>query len=88
MAIVRLALSLWKACLASTGLVSINPLEMSQCECTLWNKDCTINRCTAVSIYVTIGVFIGSIAGFFGGWVDILIVRGIEIFMSIPSFVF
>ena len=39
----------------------------------------------AVSIYVTIGVFIGSIAGFFGGWVDILIVRGIEIFMSIPS---
>lgn len=39
----------------------------------------------AVSIYVSIGVFIGSIAGFFGGWVDILVVRFIEIFMSIPS---
>ena len=39
----------------------------------------------AVSIYVTIGVFIGSMAGFFGGIVDLLVVRFIEIFMSIPS---
>ena len=39
----------------------------------------------AVSIYVTIGVLIGSTAGFFGGWIDIFIVRFIEIFMSIPS---
>ena len=39
----------------------------------------------AVSIYVTIGVIIGATAGFFGGWVDILVVRFIEIFMSIPS---
>ena len=39
----------------------------------------------AVSIYVSIGVVIGSTAGFFGGWTDILIVRFIEIFMSIPS---
>ena len=39
----------------------------------------------AVSIYVTIGVIIGATAGFFGGWVDILVVRFIEIFMSIPG---
>ena len=39
----------------------------------------------AVSIYVTIGVIIGSMAGFFGGLVDLLVVRFIEIFMSIPS---
>ena len=39
----------------------------------------------AVSIYVTIGVFIGSMAGFFGGVVDLVVVRFIEIFMSIPS---
>ena len=39
----------------------------------------------AVSIYVCIGVAIGAIAGFFGGWLDIIIVRIIEIFMSIPS---
>jgi peptide/nickel transport system permease protein len=39
----------------------------------------------AVSIYITIGVIIGATAGFFGGWIDIFIVRFIEIFMSIPS---
>lgn len=39
----------------------------------------------AVSIYVTIGVFVGSMAGFFGGVIDLLVVRFIEIFMSIPS---
>lgn len=39
----------------------------------------------AVSIYVTIGVFVGSMAGFFGGIIDLLVVRFIEIFMSVPS---
>ena len=39
----------------------------------------------AVSIYVTIGVIIGSLAGFFGGIVDLIVVRFIEIFMSIPG---
>jgi peptide/nickel transport system permease protein len=39
----------------------------------------------AVSIYVTIGVTIGSIAGFYGGIIDLAVVRFIEIFMSIPS---
>ena len=39
----------------------------------------------AVSIYVSIGIFVGSMAGFFGGFVDLAVVRFIEIFMSIPS---
>ncbi|MEC8278556.1 MAG: ABC transporter permease, partial [Myxococcota bacterium] len=41
----------------------------------------------AVSIYVAIGIVIGSIAGFFGGIVDLLIVRMIEIFMAVPRLI-
>ena len=33
-----------------------------------------------------IGVVIGSIAGYFGGWTDILIMRLIEVLQSIPAF--
>jgi len=40
----------------------------------------------AVSIYVTIGIILGSLAGFFGGRVDIGIQRIIEITMALPTF--
>jgi peptide/nickel transport system permease protein len=40
----------------------------------------------AVSIYVTIGVILGSLAGFFGGAIDIWIQRIIEITMALPTF--
>ncbi len=40
----------------------------------------------AVSIYITIGVILGSLAGFFGGWVDILISRLIELMICFPVF--
>jgi peptide/nickel transport system permease protein len=40
----------------------------------------------AVSLYVTIGVILGAIAGYFGGAVDILISRCIEIMLLFPSF--
>jgi peptide/nickel transport system permease protein len=40
----------------------------------------------AVSLYVTIGVILGAIAGYFGGTVDILISRLIEIMLLFPSF--
>ena len=40
----------------------------------------------AVGIYVTIGIILGSIAGYFGGKVDLAIQRLIEIVMCIPSF--
>ena len=38
----------------------------------------------AVSIYLTIGVFFGALAGYFGGWVDILISRLIELMICFP----
>ena len=40
----------------------------------------------AVSIYMAIGIALGGIAGYFGGWVDILISRIIEIVLLFPAF--
>lgn len=40
----------------------------------------------AVAIYVFIGVFLGAIAGYFGGWTDIAISRVIEVVICFPSF--
>jgi peptide/nickel transport system permease protein len=40
----------------------------------------------AVSIYVFIGTTIGSIAGFYGGWIDGLLMRFVDIVLSIPTF--
>jgi peptide/nickel transport system permease protein len=40
----------------------------------------------AVAIYVLIGILIGSIAGYYGGIIDILISRLIEIIMCFPTF--
>ena len=39
----------------------------------------------AVAIYVTIGLIMGGIAGFAGGWTDLLIMRVIEIILSVPG---
>jgi ABC-type dipeptide/oligopeptide/nickel transport system permease subunit len=40
----------------------------------------------AVGIYVTIGILLGATAGFFGGRVDLVIQRMIEITMALPTF--
>ncbi len=40
----------------------------------------------AVTIYVAIGIIVGSIAGFYGGWIDIVISRIIEVIMCFPTF--
>ncbi|MDP6764380.1 MAG: ABC transporter permease [Planctomycetota bacterium] len=40
----------------------------------------------SAALLTTIGVVIGSIAGYFGGWVDIAIMRLIEIIQSLPAF--
>jgi peptide/nickel transport system permease protein len=37
-----------------------------------------------VSISFTLGILIGGIAGYYGGWTDILIQRGIEVVQSFP----
>ena len=40
----------------------------------------------AVGIYITIGIVLGSLAGYFGGRIDIAIQRLIEIFLCFPAF--
>jgi peptide/nickel transport system permease protein len=40
----------------------------------------------AVSIYVFIGTTVGSIAGYYGGWVDGVLMRLVDILLCIPTF--
>ena len=40
----------------------------------------------AVGIYMTIGIVIGSLSGYFGGWIDIVLSRVIEVIMLFPAF--
>lgn len=40
----------------------------------------------AVGIALVIGLFLGSLAGYFGGWTDLVISRAIEIILTIPTF--
>jgi len=40
----------------------------------------------AVGIAVLIGVILGSLAGYFGAWVDIVVLRFIELMLVIPTF--
>lgn len=40
----------------------------------------------AVGIALVIGIFLGALAGYFGGWADAVISRMIEIMLTIPTF--
>lgn len=40
----------------------------------------------AVGIYVAIGILLGALAGYYGGWIDMLISRAIEVMMCFPTF--
>lgn len=40
----------------------------------------------AVGIALVIGIFLGALAGYFGGWTDVVISRVIEIMLTIPTF--
>lgn len=40
----------------------------------------------AVGIAMIIGIILGSLAGYYGGWVDAVVLRLIEIFLVIPTF--
>ena len=40
----------------------------------------------AVSIYVAIGIVLGALAGYYGGWVDVVISRLYEIMICFPTF--
>ena len=39
----------------------------------------------AMAVAISIGVLVGAMAGFFGGWVDIALSRIIEVFLSVPQ---
>jgi peptide/nickel transport system permease protein len=39
----------------------------------------------AVGIATILGIFLGSIAGYYGGWIDNLIMRAVDIMLSIPT---
>lgn len=39
----------------------------------------------AVAIYVTIGIVLGSLAGYFGSWVDMIVLRLIEVMICFPT---
>nr|WP_245455722.1 ABC transporter permease [Neorhizobium lilium] len=41
----------------------------------------------ATALGLTIGIGIGAVAGYFGGWVDEVLVKIIEIFQTLPNFV-
>ncbi|MGH2534825.1 MAG: oligopeptide ABC transporter permease [Thermomicrobiales bacterium] len=41
----------------------------------------------AVSIYTAIGIVLGALAGFYGGWVDSTIMRLADVFLSFPSLI-
>lgn len=41
----------------------------------------------AVAIYTGIGVVLGALAGYFGGWVDSLLMRAADIVLSFPSLI-
>ncbi len=40
----------------------------------------------AVAIYVTIGVLVGVLAGYYGGWVDMVLMRLVDVMLCIPTF--
>ncbi len=40
----------------------------------------------AVGISTAIGVFLGLVSGYFGGWTDELIMRGVDVMLCFPSF--
>ncbi len=38
-----------------------------------------------VAIAFPIGIFVGAISGYFGGWLDALLMRGVEVLMTLPT---
>jgi peptide/nickel transport system permease protein len=39
----------------------------------------------AMLVAITIGTLVGAIAGFFGGWIDVILSRLIEVFLAVPQ---
>lgn len=53
----------------------------------IWGSQVSIfTGFVAVFIYVLIGIIVGAVAGYYGGWVDIVLSRLIEIVICFPTF--
>lgn len=53
----------------------------------IWGGRISLSVGILSSVLLTcIGIVIGSLAGYFGGWIDIVIMRFIEVIQSIPAF--
>jgi peptide/nickel transport system permease protein len=42
----------------------------------------------AATVTVVFGILMGGVAGYYGGWIDLTLMRVIEVFQTIPPFVF
>ena len=40
----------------------------------------------AIGIAIAIGILVGALAGFYGGWLDLFLMRAVDIMLSIPTF--
>ncbi len=40
----------------------------------------------AVSIYIFIGTLVGAVAGYYGGWIDFVLMRLVDVLLCIPTF--
>ncbi len=44
-----------------------------------------LSGCVAAGVALSLGVAMGALMGFFGGWVDALLMRIVEVFVSVPT---
>lgn len=54
----------------------------------LWGSRITLSIIAIVSIIVgPIGIMVGCLAGYYGGWIDVVLMRVTELFLSFPSLI-
>jgi len=46
----------------------------------------SVGFCAAIAA-TTLGIFIGGISGYYGGWLDLIVMRITEVFQVVPSFI-
>jgi nickel transport system permease protein len=54
----------------------------------IWGARVSLGSVVAIAVFImAVGFILGSISGFFGGWIDALIMRICEAFMTFPTFI-
>jgi peptide/nickel transport system permease protein len=52
----------------------------------LWGARSALEiSCSVVAISASVGLVLGTLAGWFGGWVDELVMRGVDVLMAFPG---